>query len=93
VTGAVVLGVSTAVETAVAGDRGGLVDAATHAKATAPSTARGKMGFMKAKGEVSTSPAGQAFHPDVLKSLKFIFNGLGVRGRGAVGLDDWGGLW
>jgi hypothetical protein len=51
------------------------------------------MGFMKAKGEVSTSPAGQAFHPDVLKSLKFIFNGLGVRGRGAVGLDDWGGLW
>jgi hypothetical protein len=67
--GAVTLGVSTAGETAAAVDRDGLVDAATQAKATAPSMARGKMGFMKAKGEVSTSRAGQLFHSDALKSL------------------------
>jgi hypothetical protein len=90
-TGAVRPDVSTAAETAETvataadDDAVGLVDAATQAKATAPSTARGKMGFMKAKGETSTSPAGQAFHQDALKSLKFTFGWSGVRGRGWSG--------
>jgi hypothetical protein len=87
-TGAVRPDVSTAAETAETAaddDAVGLVDAATQAKATAPSTARGKMGFMKAKGETSTSPAGQAFHQDALKSLKFTFGRSGVRGRGWSG--------
>ena len=101
-TGAVRLDASTVAETAETaeavattadGDAVGLVDMATQAKATAPSTARGKMGFMKAKGEVSTLCAGQLFHQDLLKSLKFTFGWSDVRGRGGVGLDDWGGLW
>jgi hypothetical protein len=81
-TGAVRPDVSTAATVATAdGDAVGLVDMATQAKATAPSTARGKMGFMKAKGEVSTSWAGQLFHQDLLKSLKFTFGRSDVRGR------------
>ena len=88
-TGAVRLDASTVAETAETvatvttadGDAVGLVDMATQAKATAPSTARGKMGFMKAKGEGSTSWAGQLFHQDLLKSLKFTFGRSDVRGR------------